>query len=119
MEEDEKNQTKEEIKELNDDQEDIIEKEISLRLHIKELKKFYTNMIIYISIVILCMIVWLSTGSGSFWPIWVMIGFSAASVLQAIRLGQLPMLEDYLTFLKPDWEKKQLEILRQKDEEES
>jgi hypothetical protein len=105
----------------NNDETDFderVEEEVNIRLHVRELKKFYTNMVIYIAITVLCMIIWLSTGAGSFWPIWVMIGFSAASVLQAVRLGQLPMLEDYLTFLQPDWEQQQVKILREKTNEE-
>lgn len=88
--------------------------EIEIRLHVRELKKFYTNLVVYIAIFILCLIIWLITGAGSFWPIWVMLAFGAASVLQAVRLRQLPLLEEYLTFLRSDWEEQQIKELLKK-----
>jgi hypothetical protein len=85
------------------------EEESKIRERLKELKTFYTNLVIYGGVSIACILIWLLTGAGAFWPIWPIFGFALAALLQGIRLGALPMLEDIFPFLKPDWEEKQLE----------
>ncbi|HLD95406.1 MAG TPA: 2TM domain-containing protein [Alphaproteobacteria bacterium] len=97
--------------------EDTSNYELKVRQHVSELKRFFTNLVIYCSIFVLCLIVWLVTGAGSFWPVWVLLSFGAASILQAAKLGQIPMIEEYLTFLKPEWEEDQVQDLLKKNQE--
>lgn len=79
------------------------------RAKLRELKKFYTDLLIY-GVVCLCsIIVWLSMGAGTFWPIWVIIGCGINIGLRAITLGQIPMLEEFFPFLGNAWEESQLE----------
>lgn len=79
------------------------------RTKLRELKKFYTDLLIY-GVVCLCsIIVWLSMGAGTFWPIWVIIGCGINIGLRAITLGQVPMLEEFFPFLSSKWEESQLD----------
>ena len=79
------------------------------RTKLRELKKFYTDLLIY-GVVCLCsIIVWLSMGAGTFWPIWVIIGCGINIGLRAITLGQVPMLEEFFPFLSNKWEESQLD----------
>lgn len=91
--------------------------EEQLREQIRNLKVFYTNLAIYGGVSIACILIWLLTGAGPFWPIWPIFGFALAALFQGIKLGALPMLEDVLPFLKPDWEEKQIESLKGKHNE--
>lgn len=85
------------------------EEEQFARNKLRELKKFYTDLLIY-GVVCLCsIIVWLSMGAGTFWPIWVIIGCGINIGLRAITLGQIPMLEEFFPFLGNAWEETQLE----------
>lgn len=87
----------------------LAEQEQFARAKLRELKKFYTDLLIY-GVVCLCsIIVWLSMGAGTFWPIWVIIGCGINIGLRAITLGQIPMLEEFFPFLGNAWEETQLE----------
>jgi hypothetical protein len=79
------------------------------RTKLRELKKFYTDLLIYGVVCICSIIVWLSMGAGTFWPIWVIIGCGINVGLRAITLGQVPMLEEFFPFLGNTWEESQLE----------
>lgn len=81
------------------------EKEI--REKIKMLRQFYTNLMIYAAIGLLCLCVWITTG-GTFWPLWVILGFVISAFLQGIKLGMFPIVEDIFPFLKPEWEEEKL-----------
>jgi len=86
-----------------------IQDEQFARAKLRELKKFYTDLLIY-GVVCLCsIIVWLSMGAGTFWPIWVIIGCGIDVGLKAISLGQVPMLEEFFPFLSSTWEESELE----------
>lgn len=87
-----------------------MEKEQSIRQHVKALKEFYTNLVVYGVISIASVILWLSSG-GVFWPIWVMVGFLIAALFQGVRLGVLPAVEHYFPFLKSDWEEQKIDAL--------
>jgi hypothetical protein len=86
-----------------------VEDEQYARTKLRELKKFYTDLLIYGVVCICSIIVWLSMGAGTFWPIWVIIGCGINVGLRAITLGQVPMLEEFFPFLGNAWEESQLD----------
>lgn len=88
----------------------MTDNEQKAREYLKELKAYYTNLVIYGTIFVICLVVWLSTG-GSFWPIWVLLAFAASSLIQGLKLGVFPMFKDLFPFLRPDWEEKRLKEL--------
>lgn len=90
------------------------EKEHEIREHVKALKDFYTNLVLFGAIIVACVIIWLSSG-GPFWPIWVIIGLGISAILQGSRLGVIPMLPEVLPFLKKDWEEQQIKTLLNDD----
>lgn len=91
-----------------------MEKEDNIRKHIHDLRKFYTNLVIYGAVSLLCILIWISMGGGVFWPIWVVLGLGASAALQGISLGQIPKLEELLPFLRPEWEEEQVKALLEK-----
>ncbi len=80
-----------------------------LRIYLRALKEFYTNLLIYAVVCFLSLLVWLSMGGGVFWPIWVLLGCGINVALQAIRLDQIPHLRHYFPFLSPSWEQEQFD----------
>lgn len=96
------------IDKINDDVTTVDDEQYA-RTKLRELKKFYTDLLIYCVVCICSIIVWLSMGAGKFWPIWVIIGCGINIGLRAITLGQVPMLEEFFPFLGNAWEEAQLE----------
>lgn len=80
-----------------------------VRQRVRELKKFYLDLSIYAIVSFFCVLVWISMGCGLFWPIWVILGFAIASLLEAMKLGQLTIFEEILPFLRPEWEEEQVQ----------
>ncbi len=85
------------------------EDEQHARAKLRELKKFYTDLLVYGVVCACSIIVWLSMGAGTFWPIWVIIGCGINVALKGISLGQIPLLEEFFPFLGNSWEESQLE----------
>ncbi|MHA1558668.1 MAG: 2TM domain-containing protein [Alphaproteobacteria bacterium] len=84
------------------------------RQRVRDLKFFYTNLVIYTAVCGGCFIIWLCMGAGPFWPIWVIFGCGLAAISQAISLGCIPHIQHFLPFLKADWEEEQIEKMRGK-----
>jgi apolipoprotein N-acyltransferase len=85
----------------------MYESENNIRERIRELKEYYTNVVIYGVVIFACLIIWLTTG-GTFWPIWVMVALGAVALLKGIRLGLFPKLSEIFPFLRSDWEEEQI-----------
>ncbi len=80
--------------------------EEEIKERIRELRDYYTSLVIHGVVVIICFLIWLTTG-GAFWPLWVLISLGAVSIIKGIRLGLFPQLSDYFPFLSKEWEDEQ------------
>jgi hypothetical protein len=85
--------------------------EMEAREKVRHLKTFYVNLLVYATVSVVCIIIWLVSGGGTFWPFWVIFGCAIAAFLQALRLGQLPIVEEFFPFLQPQWEEEQVKTL--------
>lgn len=85
--------------------------EEKIREQVRELRSFYTNILIFSGVSILSILAWLLSGGGKFWPIWVLIGSGLAVGLQAFRLGMMPILEEWFPFLTTAWEEQKTAAL--------
>lgn len=90
--------------------------EQDIRQRVRDIRTFYINLLIYGVVSVACIIVWLLSGKGAFWPIWVIIGCSFAAVLQAFHLGMTPILPEWFPFLNPEWEDQKVEALLKEQE---
>ncbi|MCE3230135.1 MAG: hypothetical protein K0R76_90 [Alphaproteobacteria bacterium] len=88
-----------------------MDKEAQVRERVRELRVYYTNLVVYAGVSVGCVLVWLLNGAGVFWPIWPMMAFGIAAMLQGARLGQLKPLEDWFPFLSPEWEENQVKAM--------
>ncbi|WP_010302670.1 2TM domain-containing protein [Candidatus Odyssella thessalonicensis] len=93
----------------------MFESEDNIRERIRELKEYYTNLIIYGVVIFACLIIWLTTG-GAFWPIWVMVALGSVALLKGIRLGLFPKMSELFPFLRPDWEEVQIKAALEEKE---
>ena len=84
-----------------------MDREKEVREKVRALRQFYTNLMIYGAITLLCLCIWVTTG-GSFWPLWVFLGFVISAFLQGIKVGMFPIVEDIFPFLKPEWEEEKI-----------
>lgn len=94
------------------------ENEQKMREHLQQLKQFYTNLVTYSAIFLATLIIWMITG-GPFWPIWVLFGLGTSALMQAIRLGLVPLFENIFPFLRSDWEEEQLNQMLDKEDQRS
>jgi hypothetical protein len=88
-----------------------MDRETQVRERVRELRLYYTNLVVYAGVTVGCILVWLLNGAGAFWPIWPIMAFGIAAALQGVRLGQLKVLEDWFPFLSPEWEETQVKTL--------
>jgi hypothetical protein len=88
-----------------------MDKEREVREYVRALRSYYTNLVIYGGVSGACIIIWLLNGAGAFWPIWPIMGFVIAAVLQGMRLGTLKALEGWFPFLSPEWEEEQIKTM--------
>lgn len=87
-----------------------MDKEKEVREKVQALRQFYRNLVNYGAISLFCCLIWLTTG-GTFWPLWVLIGFIISATVQAVELGMFPVLEDIFPFFRPDWEERQVQLM--------
>ncbi|MBL0942071.1 MAG: 2TM domain-containing protein [Alphaproteobacteria bacterium] len=73
----------------------------------KDLRKLYSHLTVYGLVNFASILIWLMSGGGYFWPIWILVGWGIGLVLEAAALGLLPLMTDVFPFLRPDWEEKE------------
>ena len=99
--------------------------EAEAKNRVRQLKRFYTDIVIYALVNMGLILVWIIFGGGYFWPIFVIIGWGIGLGLQAFSLGMIPMVAiEVFPFLGKNWEEKQVskilkcvEFKRKKSEE--
>lgn len=73
----------------------------------KDLRKLYSHLTIYGLVNFASILIWLMSGGGYFWPIWIIVGWGIGLILEAAALGMLPLMTDVFPFLRPEWEEKE------------
>lgn len=94
-----------------------MDKETQIRERVRELRVYYTNLVVYAGMSVACILVWLFNGAGVFWPLWPLMAFGVAAALQGARLGQLRALEEWFPFLSPEWEESQIQAMLKRERE--
>jgi hypothetical protein len=85
-----------------------MDKKNNARQYVRELRTFYIHLTIYGAVSLLCVLLWVCMGGGAFWPLWVILGFATAAVLEGLPINKIPQLDEYLPFLSQEWERDQL-----------
>lgn len=95
--------------------------EHDVQRYVTSLKNFYGELSSYILVVTISLIVWLLSGGGYFWPIWVILIWGIVLFLKASKLHIISPayyakshdLREKLPFIKEEWsQQKAQEILK-------
>jgi hypothetical protein len=85
------------------------------REHVKKLRRFYTDGLIYIAVNLGLILIWAIAGGGYFWPIWVIVGWGIGLGVHAFSLGLIPQVNSVVPFMTPKWEEEEVRRLMTKD----
>jgi Sec-independent protein translocase protein TatA len=86
--------------------------EQEIKEHVGLLKNFYMGFYSYLVVVGATFLIWMMSGAGYFWPIWIIVIWGAALLFKASKLEVidgayyrlLHSVRDRLPFLRPEWE---------------
>ena len=81
------------------------------KARVKELRNFYMDLTLYGLLNLGLILIWAIQGGGTFWPIWVIVGWGVGMVLKAMSLGMIPNLTDFLPFFDKKWEEERMKQL--------
>lgn len=81
------------------------------RSHVKKLRRFYTDILIYAVVNLGLILIWAISGGGTFWPIWVIVGWGIGLGVHAFSLGLLPQIDVMIPFLTNEWEEQEVRRL--------
>tara|TARA_R110002050_G_scaffold847_4_gene5968 strand:+ start:53077 stop:53511 length:435 start_codon:yes stop_codon:yes gene_type:complete len=84
------------------------------------LKNFYMGLYSYLAVVGGTFLVWIMSGAGYFWPIWIIVIWGTSLFFRASKLEVIDgsyyrllySIRDRLPFLKPDWEDQKQDELK-------
>src|SRR5438045_2470148 len=85
------------------------------RLHVKKLRRFYTDILIYTVVNLGLILIWAISGGGTFWPIWVIVGWGIGLGVHAFSLGLLPQIDVMVPFLTTEWEEQEIRRLMKEE----
>jgi hypothetical protein len=85
--------------------------ENQVREHVHKLRRFYTDVLIYVVVNIGLILVWAVSGGGYFWPIWVIIGWGIGIGVHAFSLGLIPQMNAMVPFMTAEWEDQEVRRL--------
>lgn len=95
--------------------------EHQVREHVRKLRRFYTDALIYAVVNLGLILIWAISGGGYFWPIWVIIGWGIGLGVHAFSLGLIPQMNAMVPFMTAEWEDQEVRRLMEagyKDKEE-
>ena len=84
------------------DQQRAQEEWLAMR-HVRKLGRFYRQLVLYVTIITVLVVINAFTQRHYWWVVWPAFGWGLALLLQANRLFQ------WVPFLGPDWERRQVE----------
>lgn len=85
--------------------------ENQVREHVHKLRRFYTDVLVYTIVNIGLILIWLVSGGGTFWPIWVIIGWGIGLGIHAFSLGLIPQMNAMVPFMTAEWEDQEVRRL--------
>jgi hypothetical protein len=97
--------------------------EHQVREHVRKLRRFYSDALIYGVVNLGLILIWAISGGGYFWPIWVIIGWGIGLGIHAFSPGLIPQMNAMVPFMTAEWEDQEVKRLMQagsksKDKEE-
>ncbi|MBA3814048.1 MAG: 2TM domain-containing protein [Alphaproteobacteria bacterium] len=85
--------------------------EHQVRDHVRKLRRFYTDALIYVVVNVGLIFIWAISGGGYFWPIWVIISWGIGLGVHAFSLGLIPQMNAMVPFMTAEWEDQEVRRL--------
>jgi len=85
--------------------------ERQVREYVHKLRRFYTDVLIYGVVNLGLILIWVISGAGYFWPIWVIIGWGIGLGVHAFSLGLIPQMNAMIPFMTAEWEDQEVRRL--------
>jgi len=85
--------------------------EHQVREHVRKVRRFYTDALVYAVVNIGLILIWAVSGGGYFWPIWVIIGWGIGLGVHAFSLGLIPQMNAMVPFMTAEWEDQEVRRL--------
>lgn len=85
--------------------------EAEVREHVRKLRRFYTDVLVYTLVNLFLILIWALSGAGYFWPIWVIIGWGIGLGIHAFTIGLIPQMTSMVPFLTAEWEDEEVRKL--------
>jgi len=85
--------------------------ETQVREHVHKLRRFYTDVLVYVVVNIGFILIWVVSGGGYFWPIWPIIGWGIGLGIHAFSLGLIPQMNAMVPFMTAEWEDQEVRRL--------
>lgn len=89
--------------------------EQQVRAHVRKLKRFYTDILLYIIVNFGLILIWAISGGGYFWPIWVIVGWGIGLGIYAFSSGLIPQMNAMIPFMTAEWEDQEVRRLMETD----
>lgn len=80
------------------------DREYCVRMDVCRKRSLYTRCVIFGFMSIFSILIWLVTGMGMFWPIWVMAAFVLTVFVESLQISSFRCVRRWFNFLTPEWE---------------
>jgi hypothetical protein len=80
------------------------DREYCIRMDVCRKRSLYTRLVIFAFMSVFSIVIWLITGMGMFWPIWVMAAFILTIFVESLQICSFRCVRRWFNFLTPEWE---------------
>ena len=80
------------------------DREYCVRMDVCRKRSLYTRCVIFGFMSLFSILIWLVTGLGMFWPIWVMAAFVLTVFVESLQISSFRCVRRWFNFLTPEWE---------------
>ncbi len=80
------------------------DREYCVRMDVCRKRSLYTRCVIFGFMSVFSLLIWLVTGMGMFWPIWVVAAFILTIFVESLQICSFRCVRRWFNFLTPEWE---------------
>lgn len=80
------------------------DREYCVRMDVCRKRSLYTRCVIFGFMSVFSVLIWLVTGMGMFWPIWVVAAFVLTVFVESLQICSFRCVRRWFNFLTPEWE---------------
>lgn len=80
------------------------DREYCVRMDVCRKRSLYTRCVIFGFMSVFSVLIWLITGMGMFWPIWVVAAFILTVFVESLQICSFRCVRRWFNFLTPEWE---------------